>query len=358
MVVLWLRTVRFCMTKSGSKYRVLTAVLIIILTTFTLSKTAQADLVSLFSKMLGNQEASAKLSRPRTADSQTSATVVLQAAANTAPVFLAATEPPIDDDNALSPDIARANATSTEDINTQISTYVVRPGDNLTGVAKMFGVSINTIMWANDFTGRSVLQPGQTLVILPVTGISHTVKKGDSIQSIAKQYKADVEDILNYNDLTLGSTLAIGVDIIIPNAETPNQAAATARAVPVSSYPGYYSCPLPGGRISQKLHGHNGVDLAAPVGTAIRAAAGGTVIIDRSNGAWNGGYGNFVVILHPNGTQTLYSHMSRSTVDSGQTVSKGQVVGYVGMTGLTTGPHLHFEVRGATNPFTSQANCR
>ena len=117
---------------------------------------------------------------------------------------------------------------------------------------------------------------------------------------------------------------------------------------------GYYSNPVPGGVITQGIHGWNGVDLAAVRGTPVRAAAGGTVIVARGGG-WNGGYGNYAVISHDNGTQTLYSHMRSVIVSSGQPVSSGQVIGYVGATGRATGPHLHFEVRGAQNPF---SNCR
>ncbi len=226
----------------------------------------------------------------------------------------------------------------------------------------MFNVSVNTILWANDLSSRSTLQTGQTLVILPVTGITHTVKSNETIQSIAKKYKADVTDILNFNDLTLSSQLQVGDQIIIPDAELSSGSTATNAKSTVSYsgpyYAGYFSCPAPGARLTQKIHGHNGVDLAAPVGTPLYAAAGGTVIINRDNGAWNGGYGNFVVIQHPNGTQTLYSHMQRAVVSAGVAVSKGQMVGYIGMSGLTTGPHVHFEVRGAKNPFADPSLCR
>ncbi len=98
------------------------------------------------------------------------------------------------------------------------------------------------------------------------------------------------------------------------------------------------------------MHGNNGVDIAAPLGTPVVASAGGTVIIARSSG-WNGGYGLYVVISHSNGTQTLYAHLSSVNVSVGDSVSKGQVIGKVGNTGKSTGPHLHFEVRGARNPF-------
>ena len=101
---------------------------------------------------------------------------------------------------------------------------------------------------------------------------------------------------------------------------------------------------------TQGLHGYNGVDIGAPNGTPIIAAAGGSVVVSRNSG-WNGGYGNYIVIKHENGTQTLYAHMSEIVVVSGQSIVQGQVVGSVGSTGKSTGSHLHFEVRGAKNPF-------
>jgi murein DD-endopeptidase MepM/ murein hydrolase activator NlpD len=130
-------------------------------------------------------------------------------------------------------------------------------------------------------------------------------------------------------------------------AKTSATAKVSAKLPAVS---GYFGNPLPGGRKSQGLHGHNGVDISAPAGTPIYAAASGTVTTVKNDGGWNSGYGNYVVISHPNGTSTLYAHMSRVAA-SGGSVSKGSVIGYVGMTGSSTGNHLHFEVHGAKNPF-------
>ena len=113
---------------------------------------------------------------------------------------------------------------------------------------------------------------------------------------------------------------------------------------------GYFIHPMPGTVRTQGIHGYNGVDYGAPIGTPVRAAAGGSVITSRVGG-WNGGYGNFVVIQHANGTQTLYGHLSKNSVWQGQNVVQGQIIGYSGNTGRSTGPHLHFEVRGARNPF-------
>lgn len=127
-------------------------------------------------------------------------------------------------------------------------------------------------------------------------------------------------------------------------------AAKASAKLPATS--GYLSNPLNGaGRFSQGLHGNNAVDWSAPSGTPIYAAASGRVTTVKSDGGWNSGWGNYVVISHPNGGSTLYAHMSR-VATSGGSVSKGDLIGYVGMTGSATGYHLHFEVRGmGKNPF-------
>lgn len=256
-------------------------------------------------------------------------------------VALAADENPIADDR-------RASATSD-----QISTYIVREGDSLSMIADMFNVSINTIRWANDMSGKSTIQPGQRLVILPVTGIRHLVKKGDTAQSIAKKYKGDLEEILQYNGIEEDASLVVGSEIIIPDGEivvtATKSSGGASRAYSGPTYAGYYMKPTNGIR-TQGIHGHNGVDFGAPAGTPIYASAAGEVIISLSGG-WNGGYGNYVVVKHDNGTQTLYAHNSSNAVSSGQVVAQGDVIGYVGSTGRSTGSHLHFEVRGATNPF-------
>ncbi len=236
----------------------------------------------------------------------------------------------------------------------QISIYVVREGDSLSQIARMFGVSTNTIIWANDIQRGSLIREGQTLVILPITGVRHTITKGDTLRSIAKKYDGDVDEIIQYNGLSEDGTLSVGTVITIPGGRdaTPTYSGTTqiVRGSGGPTYTGYYIKPVINGRRSQGLHGYNGVDLAAPVGTPILAAATGDVIVVR-NGGWNGGYGTYVVIRHDNGTQTLYAHNSKNIVYAGQRVVQGQVIGYVGNTGRSTGPHLHFEVRGAKNPF-------
>ncbi len=236
----------------------------------------------------------------------------------------------------------------------QISVYVVREGDSLSQIANMFGVSVNTIVWANDIKRGNVIHEGQTLVVLPVSGIRHTVGKGDTIKSIAAKYGADAHEIFDYNGLSDGALLIVGDEIIVPKGTiaTPTYANPGTSIVRGTSGPlllDYYLRPVTGGTKSQGIHGYNAVDLAAPIGTPILASATGEVIISRSG--WNGGYGNYIVIAHDNGTQTLYAHNTSNIVTPGQRVVQGQVIGYIGATGRVTGPHVHFEVRGAVNPF-------
>jgi len=244
----------------------------------------------------------------------------------------------------------------------RISVYVVRSGDTLGGIAKMFEVSVNTIIWANNLSGGGDVHLGDTLIILPISGVKRTIVKGDTLKSIAKKYGADANEIAQFNGLDSSAALEVGSTIIIPGGEVaPKSAPARNPARRAGREPylggggsvqsGYYENPLPGAPITQGLHGWNGIDLGAARGTPIHAAADGTVIVARGGGGWNGGYGNYVVITHSNGTQTLYSHMRSVITSPGQSVSSGQVIGYVGNTGASTGPHLHFEVRGAANPF-------
>lgn len=94
--------------------------------------------------------------------------------------------------------------------------------------------------------------------------------------------------------------------------------------------------------ITGEYKNHGGTDIGASYGSAIYAADSGTVV--ASSDGWNGGWGNYVMIDHGNGMQTLYAHMSSRAVSVGQTVSRGQTIGYVGSTGMSTGAHLHFEM--------------
>ena len=252
---------------------------------------------------------------------------------------------------------------STEDVDfpatDTISVYEVKKGDTIQDVAKLFGVSVNTIMWANNLKSR-ILTKGETLLILPITGIKHTVKKGDTITSISKKYKADSQDVANYNGLALSATLSAGDTILVPDGEieiiqTATKPKNTKTSRILNSYAnstptGFLIRPISGGKRSQGIHGHNGVDLASSIGTPVYAAADGKVLVAKMGG-YNGGYGNMIIISHDKGIQTVYAHLNAIYITQGTTVQQGQSIGELGNTGKSTGPHLHFEVRGAKNPF-------
>ena len=249
--------------------------------------------------------------------------------------------------------ISADEVTASKAGNGEISVYVVRNGDALSQIAEMYGVTTNTILWANDLTKVTQIKEGQTLVILPIVGVRHIVAEGQTLASIVKKYEANLEEVIEYNQLASAEAIVAGDELMIPGGEIVAPKV-TAKATPtktsgVKSSLGFIH-PAPGAKRTQGIHGYNGVDLAAGYGSTIRAAAGGKVIVSKGAG-WNGGYGTYIVIKHDNGTQTLYAHLSTNSVSVGDVVEQGQTIGGMGNSGKSTGTHLHFEVRGGTNPF-------
>ena len=213
-----------------------------------------------------------------------------------------------------------------------------------------FGVSAETVRWGNGLTSDKI-KVGQTLKVMPVTGITHTVAKGDTVYSIAKKYDADSQAIVDFpfNTFTDDETfeLAIGQIVVVPDGVMPAAAVAPrARQITPDAgtvvASGSFVWPT-SGTITQNFYWyHKGIDIANRAAPDVLAADSGKVV---SAGWLDGyGYGNRVIIDHGNGYRTLYAHLQKIYVISGQTVARGGAVGKMGSTGRSTGTHLHFEV--------------
>ena len=277
--------------------------------------------------------------------------------------FLASTYPIFSPTSTASPAQASAQSITVNDnvFQTDISqkprdkiiTYTVQKGDTLSTIAEKFGISTDTIRWANDLNNDSITV-GDTLQILPVTGIAYKVQSGDTVYTIAKTFDTDAQKIVDFpfNDFANPETfsLVIGQILIVPDGIKPSEQPYIKQQVYIAQGP---STPAAGG-FTWPVHGiitqffswyHGAIDIAAPYGTPIVAARDGTVV-EVNTGGWNYGYGNDVVIDHGDGTKSLYAHMEAVNVSAGQQVTGGStVIGWIGMTGRTTGPHVHFEIR-------------
>ncbi len=232
--------------------------------------------------------------------------------------------------------------------------YVVQEGDSISSIAERYDISTSTILWANELSSRSVIKPGQRLVILPVSGILYHIKSGDTVSEIADTFKGELDEIVEFNDLADENDIFIGDILIIPDGKMPvKKTSYTVSQVPIGS--SYFIRPHAAGHVTQGLHWYNAIDFGGKCGDPIFAAAAGTV--QRVGYGWNGGAGNYIRILHPNGVVTMYGHLQSILVKSGQQVSQGEIIasmgGKPGMAGagISTGCHVHFDVRGARNPF-------
>jgi murein DD-endopeptidase MepM/ murein hydrolase activator NlpD len=233
--------------------------------------------------------------------------------------------------------------------------YTVQSGDSISTIAQQYDISVNTVLWENNLTVYSFIKPGQELAILPFTGVSYTVAKGDNLSAVSKKFGIDGQKILEVNSLVDANQLKIGQKILIPGG------ARLAAVVPkTTSYSGISAVkelinapsaapaagnkmnwPTVGYRITQYFSWrHTGLDIANKIGTPLYAADAGTIEF----AGWRKGYGNFVIINHGGGKVTRYGHLSKFYCEKGDKVAKGEVIGAMGSTGNSTGPHLHFEV--------------
>ena len=245
---------------------------------------------------------------------------------------------------------------------TGVITYTVSAGDTLSTISEHFSISLNTLLWANGLTVRSVIKPGTQLTILPVTGVEHTVKSGETLGYIAKKYSVDTDTILAFNNLESADALKIGQPLIVPGgqliAPVPTTRPVAVRDIftTAPSGSGGSTTPAAGFRMAwptdlryivrgKSLY-HTGVDIDCNGhrdGTSTNdnyAAMDGIV---QFAGA-RSGYGYAVEIDHGNGLMTRYGHFHSLYVSKGDVVTTGTPLGRCGSTGNSTGTHLHFEV--------------
>jgi len=243
-----------------------------------------------------------------------------------------------------------------------VKTYSVQPGDTIYGLAEKFGVTAQTLVWANNLSNIHQLAVDLELRIPPTSGVLHTVRDGDTLSSIAQKYRAATEEILGYkgNALPEPDALVLGQEIMVPGGvkpvEAPIRLASAAPSLPLASAAvASLPAPDPGtagatGSMIWPTHGpiynwfsgyHRGMDISPPYGTPVVASDGGVVV---GNQYLRYGLGYHIVLDHGNGYQTVYAHLSQILVQYGQRVGRGEMIGRVGVTGYATGPHLHFEV--------------
>lgn len=238
-----------------------------------------------------------------------------------------------------------------------ITKYTVQSGDVLGSIAKKFGLSTTTLIWANNLNPKGYLQPKQVLLIPPVDGVIYTVKRGDTLSGIVKKLDGNLSKAVSFNKLAGAFDISVGQTLIIPEGRPVTSAPAIqqpkiANIKDIITKPNVGSpnvtasgliWPTVTRRISQ-YYGwkHTGVDIDGDFGDPIWASADGVVSRVKY---LNYDYGFHVIIDHPDGKQTLYAHFQKIFVTPGQSVTKGQSLGEMGSTGRSTGSHLHYEVR-------------
>ena len=231
--------------------------------------------------------------------------------------------------------------------------YTVRKGDTVSGIASRAGLrNFGTLLSVNNIDNARRISAGQTLRIPSTDGLLYTVKKNETLAGIAATHKVNVTALLDANDLT-HETLSVGQKLFIPGASLSSfelrKALGELFIYPImgrlTSPFGYRNDPFTGARSF-----HSGIDLAAPIGTSVKATLDGRI----AETGFNRIFGNYVIITHDRGYQSLYGHLSAIYVKRGQYVTQGAIVGAVGNTGYSTGPHLHLSIYkngSLINPF-------
>lgn len=210
----------------------------------------------------------------------------------------------------------------------------VEPGESLWQIARLYRTTVSNICELNDILDSDPLQAGQRLKVEKVTKLcSYIVRPGDTLSTIAMRLNTSVSTLQRLNNIHNANLLMRGQELCVSREQFLDW---PLRRFRLSSSYGMRLHP-----ILRKRMMHRGVDFGAKNGEPIFAAADGEVIFS----GWRFGTGKLIKIRHSNGMDTLYAHCSRILVTNGQKIVKGQKIGLVGSTGLSTGPHLHFGVK-------------
>lgn len=227
-------------------------------------------------------------------------------------------------------------------VSVSIRSYTVKSGDTLEKIAKRFGLRQDTLISSNNLKSPSSIHSGVQLRIPNMDGVSHLVRGGESLSSLAKTYAIDITRIVDANDLASG-TISKGQSLFIPNARLSSASLRDfygerflwpARGR-ISSPFGYRANPFTGLRTY-----HSAIDIVVSLGTKVKATSDGRV----ADTGYNSVFGNYIILKHASGYQSLYAHLSSILVKEGASITQGAVIGLSGNTGQSTGPHLHFSI--------------
>ena len=218
--------------------------------------------------------------------------------------------------------------------------HMIQKGETLSEIAQKYKVPLNSLIQANSIKSAHRIQTGKTLRIpseaFTLKTTVYQVRPGDTLIGIARLHNVEWKVLQEINGISSPRRLQIGTEIRIPHDGSLDFISPLRIPLVVTSKYGYRPHPVTG-----RYHFHKGIDFRAATGTRVLASKDGRVIFaGRKNG-----YGKIVGIEHEDNFTTWYGHLSNIKVKRGETVLQGKVIGLSGNTGISTGPHLHFEIR-------------
>ena len=228
--------------------------------------------------------------------------------------------------------------------------YTIKSGDNLIKISDKFNCSVEQLIRLNNIENPDKIIKGNKLKI-PLNQIIYDIQKGDTLTKIARRFKVNLDRLISLNNINNPDRIMVGSSIKIPkltektDEHTKKYTIASRRNIlqfiwplqgKISSDYGWRTHP-----IHLKRQFHCGIDIAVPKGSPVYASEEGVVIFS----GWSKGYGRLVILQHRDNKKTYYAHNLRLLVKKGARIKQGKIIALSGNSGVSTGPHLHFEVR-------------